>query len=438
VRLIPPIPRLPLVPDPLRRVRVPSDLDSVTTIGVEEDPGSGGMTAAGVERIWRGVQEIYRSGAHPAIALCVRREGVVVLDRAIGHARGNGPHDGPDAERVLATPQTPFVIYSAAKAIAATVAHMLDERGLIHVGDRVFEYIPEYARNGKRGITIRHVLAHRAGVPNLPREAMDLEMIGDPEMVVVLMCDQRPRTRPGKMLAYHAVSGGYLIAEICRRVTGVDIRTYLAQELLDPLGFRWTNFGVRPADIGAVAVNYATGAPLLPPLSNLLTRALGGTVDEVTEIGNDPRFLTGIIPAANTVTTANELSRFYELLRRGGELDGVRVMEPRTIRRATTEQSYMEIDLTLGFPTRYSLGFMLGSQRVSLYGPATKLAFGHLGFTNILGWADPQRAISVALLTSGKPVLYPELPQLIGLTALIGRQAPKVPPARTELWTQGQ
>jgi CubicO group peptidase (beta-lactamase class C family) len=267
---------------------------------------------------------------------------------------------------------------------------------------------------------------------------MELDLIADPQRVVELMCEQRPRTRPGKVLAYHAVSGGFLIAEICRRVTGVDLREYLARELLEPLRFRWTNFGVAASDVPAVAVNYATGAPLLPPLSTLLTRALGGTVEEVTEIGNDQRFLTGIVPAANTVTTANELSRFYELLRRGGELDGVRVLEPRTIRRALAEQSYMELDLTLGFPTRYSLGFMLGSGRLSLYGPSTKLAFGHLGFTNILGWADPQRSLAVALLTSGKPVLYPELPQLIGLTALIGREAPKVTPADTELWTLGQ
>jgi CubicO group peptidase (beta-lactamase class C family) len=98
----------------------------------------------------------------------------------------------------------------------------------------------------------------------------------------------------------------------------------------------------------------------------------------------------------------------------------------------------MEIDLTLGFPTRYSLGFMLGTERVNLYGPGTKQAFGHLGFTNVIGWADPERAISVGLVTSGKPILYPELPDLFKLTAGIARAAPKVPLKDTELWTSGQ
>ena len=418
------IPKLPLVPDPLRRIDVPKNLEPLTTVGEEADPADGGMTRDSIEAIWSSVERLYRSGVHPAISVCVRREGVVVLDRAIGHARGNGPGDD-GARPELATPATPFTIYSASKAIAATVAHILDEEGAIHLGDRVCEYIPEYGKHGKDGITIAHVLSHRAGVANLPTEALDLDRAGDADYICQLLCDARPASRPGKMLAYHAISGGFIVAEIVRRVTGKDIRAVLAGRLLDPLGFRWTNFGVAEADVPAVAMNYATGAPVLPPLSNLLERALGRPPDEVTRLSNDPRFLTAIIPAANTVTTAGELSRFYELLRRGGELDGVRVMEPRTIRRALTEQSYREVDFTLGFPARYGLGFILGAKLLSLYGPDTEMAFGHLGFTNILGWADPERALSAGLITSGKPVLYPELPSLWAVTRRIGREAPR-------------
>src|SRR5271167_500833 len=119
----PPIPRLPLVPDPLRRIRVPSDLGAVTARSHEvADVEALGMTASGIERIWGGVERLYRSGMYPAIALCVRRHGQVVLDRAIGHARGNGPSDREDAARTPATPETPFVIYSASKAMTAVVA----------------------------------------------------------------------------------------------------------------------------------------------------------------------------------------------------------------------------------------------------------------------------------------------------------------------------
>jgi CubicO group peptidase (beta-lactamase class C family) len=133
------------------------------------------------------------------------------------------------------------------------------------------------------------------------------------------------------------------------------------------------------------------------------------------------------------VTTGSELARFFDVLGHGGELDGVRVLEPRTVRRGLTEQSYLELDLTLGVPLRYSLGFMLGAQRLSLYGPDTELAFGHLGFTNIIGWSDPERALAGGLITSGKPVIYPELIDLWSLMRTIGRQTPKTASSALDL-----
>ena len=412
------VPRLPLLPDPLRRVRVPADLKGVTSVGAEEDPAAAGMTAAGVERIWRSAEALFRVGVYPTVALCVRRNGRVVLDRTLGWARLGG-------EERVATTDTPYVIFSAAKAMTATVAHLLDDRGELHVADRVAEYIPEYAAHGKHSITIDHVLSHRAGVANLPAEALDLDHLNDRDYLLELMCNARPRTRPGKLLAYHAVSGGFIIAEIVERVTGKDLRTVMQEEILDPLGFRWGNFGVAESDLDAVGHSYVTGPLPLPPVSSVLERALGLHPDAITRMSNDPRFLTGVIPAANVVTTANELSRFFELLRCEGELDGVRIMDGRTIRRAIVERAYREFDLTLGAPMRHSAGFMLGADALSLFGPDTDKAYGHLGFTNVLGWADPERGLSVGLITSGKPVLHPGLPVLWQLTRRIGLEAPK-------------
>jgi CubicO group peptidase (beta-lactamase class C family) len=423
---LPPLPRLPLVPDVMRRCRVPRDLDSVTTIGTEEDPRAGGMTRRGVERIWAAVRGLYRGGVHPAIQICLRREGHVVLNRAIGHARGNGPNDRGREGRIPATPETPFVVFSASKAITAMLIHVLSERGLLDISHPVCEYIPEYARHGKDGITIGHVLAHRAGVPNLPRAALDLDLLDDVDHIVEIVCDAKPRSRPGHRLAYHAVSGGFILGEIVRRVTGHGIRDVLAKEILRPLNFRWTNYGVDPNDIELVGHSYVTGLPPGPALSALLTRALGVPVPEVVKRSNDPRFLTGVIPSANIVTTANELSRFFELGRQGGELDGVRIFEPPTLLRALEEQSYLEVDFTLGFPTRFSYGFMLGARLLSLFGPNTEMAFGHLGFVNILGWADPERALSCALITSGKPIIYPELMHFLNFGIRVGAEAPKL------------
>ena len=77
-------------------------------------------------------------------------------------------------------------------------------------------------------------------------------------------------------------------------------------------------------------------------------------------------------------------------------------------------------------PIRFSSGYMLGARAVGLYGPDTDEAFGHLGFTNVMGWADPRRELAVALMTNGNPVIGPHLPGLWNLTRLIGAAAPKV------------
>ncbi|HYI36377.1 MAG TPA: serine hydrolase domain-containing protein [Thermoleophilaceae bacterium] len=416
---MPRVPRLPLVPDPLRRIRVPRDLDAVTAVGEEADPADAGLSRDRVEQIWRDAVTWYRSGVHPAMQVCVRRHGLVVLDRAIGHARGNGPGDPPDAGKVPVATDTPFCVYSASKAVTAFVVHGLIEQGKVGLDEPVADYIPGYGINRKHAVTVGHVLAHRAGVPNMPAHAFDLDRMGDREFITGTLVDAEPFARPGRMLAYHAVSGGFILGEIVHQVTGHDIRTELAERILDPLGFRWTNYGVDEADLDALGTDYVTGPPLLPPASLLLTRALGVSLDTIVEWSGDQRFRTAVIPAANIMTTANELSRFFEVMRRGGELDGVRVLEPETIATALTEQSHLEMDLSLGFPTRFSYGLMLGAQLVSLFGRDTQRAFGHLGFTNTLGWADPQRGTSVGIVTSGKPTIYPEVWRFLGLSQRI-------------------
>jgi CubicO group peptidase (beta-lactamase class C family) len=416
------------LPDPLRRCRVPRDLESVTTRGDEVDPHDVGMTRDGVEKIWTSVRSLYKSGIHPAITVCVRREGQIVLNRGIGHASGNGPADSKDALKTLAGPDTPFCIFSASKAITATVIHLLEERGHLHLNDPVANYLPRFAENGKQGITLGHLLSHRAGIPALPKGALDLDRLDDWEFHRELMYAAKPVFRPGKRQAYHASSGGQVLGEVVSEVMGKSIRDVLAETILDPLGFRWTNYGVAPEDLPLVGESYPTGPVLLPPASTFITRALGGVnPDEATRLSNDPRFMTAVMPAANGVSTAAELGRFFEMLRNGGELDGVRVMEERTIRRAVVPISHLELDLSLILPMGFSNGFMLGSRMVSLFGPDTERAYGHLGWINIVGWADPQRALSVGLITTGKAPFYPEVLRFLDIPRKIGEAAPSIP-----------
>ena len=412
------------------RCRVPSAPASVTTIrpGAEVPPRKVGVDPGAVMRIWEAAERIYQSGIHPALALCVRHRGHVLLDRAIGHSHGNGPHDRPDGPKLLATPDTPFGMLSATKAVTAMVIHLLDEWNRLRLDDPVCEYLPAFGVESKRWITIRHVLAHRAGLPNPPLEVMNLDLLEDPDRIIEILGAMPLSSRPGRQLAYHAISGGFILGEIVRRVTGGSIRAFHDEAIRRPLGLRWMRYGVDEADLPAIATNYFTGFPVLPPVSMILRRALGVDFERAVELSNDPRFLCGVVPAASMVATADELCRFYELLLRGGTLDGTRVFDRRTVRRATSEQSYLEFDFTLGFPLRYGVGFMLGGDYLSFYGPDTSHAFGHLGFTNVVAWADPEREVSVAFMTSGKPLFHPALFWMWEMFRRIGATCPKLHP----------
>lgn len=417
---------LPRRLSPLTSIRVPEDLEVVTSIAPDEvDPSDVGMAEGSVDRIWEGVERLYQTGMNQSVALCVRRDGQVVLDRAIGHVTGNEPDAEPNADRVAIHHTTPFVIASASKAITAMLIHLLDQRNLLHIEDRVADYIPEFAVHGKDGITIGHVLSHKAGVPNLPPEALDLDLLEDEDHALRIMVEAKPFHAPGRLVAYHAISGGFVLAEIIKRVTGTPVKHFLEKEILEPLGFERMTYGTPAEDVPLVARAHSAGLPVVPPVSQFFERALGKPIPELNELLNDPRVFSGVIPSGNIVSNAREVSRFFELLRVGGTLDGVEIFEPRTIRRAITEQSYMEIDFALGFPFRYAYGFMLGAKVFSLYGPETHWAFGHLGYVNIICWADPERRVSGAFLTAGKPIIGPHLYPLWNVMRIITQEAPR-------------
>ncbi len=408
------------------RCRIPRQIESVTHHGPEVRPHEAGSRSADVESVWRATESLYRSGLYPAIQLCIRRHGGIVLNRAIGHSHGNAPGVPREARKIPVSVDTPFVTLSASKAMTAMLIHKLDTDRVLHLDDRVCDYIPEFARHGKEGITIRQVLGHRAGIPNIPPRAFDLSILDRPDRIVEILSDLSLRWRPGRWLGYHAVTGGFVLGEVVRRATGQNLRTIMEKVVREPLGFRWMNYGVESKDVSAVAENAFTGLPVFPPFSTVLHNAFGMSFREAIEISNDPRFLTGIVPAANIVANAVELSAFFQCLLEEGSLGGTRVFEPRTVRHATQENSYWELDLTLGLPIRYGVGMMLGSSGVSLFGVDNEHAFGHIGFTNILAWADPDRALSVALLTSGKPCANIEIVRLFNVLGQVGRAFPKV------------
>lgn len=423
---------LRLVPAPLRRrvvdsADVPCDLGSVTTIADDEEhaPGTVGMTHDGVEAIWRATERLYATGMHPGISLVLRRHGKVVLKRAIGHARGNGPGDR-DAVPVPMTPDTPICLFSASKAMAAMPLHLLSERKELSLLDPVSHYLPAFGQNGKRDITIYQLLCHKAGIPTIPTGDLDVaELLLDREEILRLICATAP-DRPGRHHAYHALTAGFVVAALVEKISGRSFRSFFRENISAPLGLASLDFGARGPLLRKVARNYVSGFRFGGPVDMYLERAIGTGIERAVALSNDARFYRAVIPAGNGVATADDCAKFFQCLLDGGQLDGVRVFDPLTVRRAVAEVGKPEIDRSLLVPLRYSAGMMLGASPWGLYGPDTARAFGHLGFANIVAWADAERDLSVALLNTGKVVAGVHLPWLLALLGAISRNCPKL------------
>lgn len=395
--------------------------DPATVTDVADEPGGADID---VDAIWQRAVGLYRSGVHPAVQLCIRHRGEIVLDRAVGHARGALPGRTLDERAVPLTTTTPINLFSAGKSVAAMAMHRLHETGDVNLDAPVARYLPHFARHGKATITTRQLLTHRAGIPALPAEAFDLDVLADPERIEVMLSELRPVSAPGRATAYHALSGGMVMDAIARRVTGRSLRDVVATEIKAPLGLRRFDLGVAPCDVAAVATNVVAGPPVLPPLTQHITRLIGIGWDEAVLLSNDPRFLTAVVPSGNVVVTARDAAAFYQCLLDEGTWEGRTVFARQTVREAVKADRATRLDRRIGLPLQYGAGFMLGTRTLSLYGWNHPRAFGHVGLANTFTWADPDRHLVVALVTTGKAVFGPHIPALYNLVREIHRTFP--------------
>lgn len=387
---------------------LPRHAADVADIGTEDDSA---ISTAQRDAIWRAMRHFYRMGMNPGVTLAVRHRGQLVFNRALGHRNVE--------TGVRLKVDDPVCLFSASKAVTATLVHALVEAGQLKLSDPVCKYLPEYGCNGKEHTTVRDLLAHRAGIPRI-RNASP-ELMFDRVSGLQRLFDATPETPVGKRQAYHAITGGFILGEMIERITGKSLNTVLDEKFRRPLGMQYFHYGIEARESSKVPRHYLTG--MTPRLLNqYLEHAVGADLQQVVEVSNDPRFRDAIIPAGNLYATAEETTRFYQMLLDGGRWQGQQLLQADTIKRALRPVSApFVLDGSLLLPVRFSAGFMLGARLASLYGVGTPRAFGHLGFISITTWADPARQLSVALLTTGKGVLGPQLPAMFRLFGEINK-----------------
>ncbi|MGH8445514.1 MAG: serine hydrolase domain-containing protein, partial [Solimonas sp.] len=407
------------------RVRVPDDLTAVTRVdrAAEADPCDAGMTEAGRERIWAAVEHLFRSGVQPAMSVALRRRGKLVIKRSIGCVRGNLP--GDDEAPLVIQPDSPLSLFSASKSISSLLVHKLVDQGVLSLDDRVVDYIPEFAPHGKDRVTIRGLLAHRAGIPAVPQVEPTPELLLQWDHIIDLLCAAKPFDPDFGKQAYHALSAGFIVGELVRRASGRELPELLHEWIAAPLKLRYMSFGLAPEHRHLAPVNARTGPLPFLPVTAYARRAVGVSFDAAVRASNHEAFLSSVVPAGNIYATADDASRVFQMLLNGGELDGVRVLKPETVADAIRPVGPLQFDHTLLVPLRYSAGFMLGQNPVGLYGPGSGAAFGHLGFVTILCWADPARDISVSLLNTGKAMAPAALTRMVGILRAIAAECPR-------------
>lgn len=329
----------------------------------------------------------YEYGAAVAITI----DGKPVVDLWAGHA---------DKARTIPWQHDTLVnLFSTTKGLTAICAHRLVDQGRLELDAPVAAYWPEFARAGKDHVRVRQLLNHRAGLPALRKPIPD-EAIYDWNAMTSALAAEEPWWTPGTRHGYHAITIGFLVGEVIRRITGKTLGRYFRDEIAAPLGLD-CHIGLDAED--DVRCGQMIQSPRPPEGQVNIFKYAQDNPESVTakaffnpsgamKLGavNSRTWRGAEIPAANGHATARSLARLYGALACGGQLDGVRVLEPEAIARCHTEESNGR-DEVLMISTRFSTGFML-SQPHDPMGPSAR-AFGHPGAGGSIGFADPDGRI---------------------------------------------
>jgi len=336
----------------------------------------------------------FRERGEPGGALALMVDGRLVADLWGGYR--DAARQNPWARETLVN------FFSVGKAFTSLVALRLVERGLIDLDAPAATHWPEFAAAGKERITLRHILAHQAGLPAIREPLPDGAMFDWPRMIRALE-NQQPWWTPGTAHGYHVNTFGYLVGELVRRVCRRTLGAILREEIAGPLG--------ADIHIGLPQTEHSRCAEFLWP-SIEISRPEGPLDDDVLMKWNtywNPPGISGAgwvnsaewraaeIPSTNGHGTARGIARIYAALANGGAIDGVEILSPAMLAEATTEQSFGP-DRILDRESRFALGFQLPQAERRL-GPNDR-AFGHFGAGGSLGFCDPQARVAFAYVTN--------------------------------------
>lgn len=298
---------------------------------------------------------------------------------------------------------TLFPTFSVIKAVTAVALHIQAARGLVDYDAPIARYWPEFAANGKDGMTVRHVLHHRSGLWQMPPDVTP-ERMADYDWMCGRLAGMAPMFTPGTRNGYQSYTFGWLIAEVVRRTDpkGRHFRDFVRQEILDPLGIDDLWMGVPPPEQERIARLIDAAPRPLPPDAPRF-KAIPLHVGTSEEIFGRSDVRAACIPGAGGFATARAMARFFAMLANGGMLAGVRVLPQDLVSTFTRRRPDSDqVDDVQGIPVQIGAGFWLSGntqpENLGCLIGRNPNAFGHPGAGCSIGWADPDRRIAVAIL----------------------------------------
>ena len=294
--------------------------------------------------------------------------------------------------------------FSTTKGVVATVVHRLVDRGEIDYDDAVARYWPEFGAAGKDRITIRHLLTHQSGLHDVRSLVDSAETLLDWNEMTARLAAAEPHWEPGVRPGYHALTYGWLVGEVIRRVTGLTVDEAVQREVAEPLGLDGLRVGL-PEPERHRAADLLMSPKAIARLERLSTwlesrdryrpfvEAL--VVDDFLDIVMTSRIHDAEVPAANGVFTARSLARMYAAIATPEDFDEPPLLSPATTARATEIES-QERDVVIGFNMRWRLGYHLAATTAGVL----PNGFGHFGFGGSGAWGDPDSGLAVGFVVN--------------------------------------
>ena len=328
------------------------------------------------------------SGADMGASFCATLEGEIVVDLWGGFADAAGTKPWQK--------DTIVNVYSTTKTMTALSALILADRGELDFDAPVAKYWPEFAANGKAGVKVSHLMSHAAGLSGW-KETITTADLYDWEKMTTLLAAQAPYWAPGTAAGYHALTQGYLVGEVVRRITGRSLGTFFRQEVAEPLGADF-HIGLPASEDGRVAELIppapGTGAGEAPAQSEIQRVSFNNPGIDVSETRT--RAWRGAeIPAAGGTGNARSVAEIHAILANGGMAKGKRFMSEAGCRKAL-ELQIEGTDLVLGGPARFGMGFGLPGAPFAMPNP-NSIFWGGYGGSLIIIDMDARTTFGYAM-----------------------------------------